>query len=208
MFWTVRENYLPKELPRSMEECYLTTDASKMGWGAELKIDGRVDFAQGDWSLDPLPHVNILELEAVHLGLGHFSSLLRDRKVLISSDNKTTVATLRKMGSCRCPVHQDIMQKIALILSQGRMDYQVCFIPGKENIIADNLSRCHSRGTSGSHIMNPELMLSSNNFCLIMDELNLVPEVDLFASSRNHHLPVYVSAENDTRVFAVNAFSI
>ena len=88
MFWKVRENYLLKELPRSMEECYLTADPSKMGWGAELKIDGRVEFAQGDWSMNPLPHVNILELEAVHLGLSHFCSLLRDRKVLISSDTR------------------------------------------------------------------------------------------------------------------------
>ncbi|XP_066566344.1 vomeronasal type-2 receptor 1-like [Amia ocellicauda] len=62
----------------------MTTDASKQGWGAVCEAHGvRGRCTEPAWAL----HINVLELQAVLLGLSHFLPVLRDRHVLVRTDN-------------------------------------------------------------------------------------------------------------------------
>ena len=65
------------------------TDASHIGW--EGHCMGR--NAYGDWSrYRVLPHMNVLEFQAVILSLHHFLPLVRHRTVLIRTDIVTVAA--------------------------------------------------------------------------------------------------------------------
>ena len=65
------------------------TDASHIGW--EGHCMGR--NAYGDWSrYRVLPHINVLEFQAVILSLHHFLPLVRHRTVLIRTDIVTVAA--------------------------------------------------------------------------------------------------------------------
>ena len=70
-------------------------------------------------------------------------------------------------------------------------------IPGKDNSIADKLSRNFDR----------EWLLSDEVFHTIQDKLG-VCDIDLFASKDNHKLSKYVTYTPDSNAVAVNAFSL
>ena len=71
----------------------VTTDAAHTGWGGHCR--GRI--AYGDWSrYRVLPHINVLEFQAVILSLHHFLPLVRHRTVLIRTDNITVAAYINK----------------------------------------------------------------------------------------------------------------
>ena len=70
-------------------------------------------------------------------------------------------------------------------------------IPGKDNSIADKLSRNFDR----------EWLLSDEVFHTIQDKLG-VCDIDLFASKDNHKLSKYVTYTPDSNAEPVNAFSL
>ena len=70
--------------------------------------------------------------------------------------------------------------------------------PGKDNSIADKLSRNFDR----------EWLLSEEVFYNSIKEKLEVGDIDLFASKDNHKLSKYVSYTSDSNAVAVNAFSL
>ena len=70
------------------------------------------------------------------------------------------------------------------------------YIPGKDNSIADKLSRNFYQ----------EWLLSDEVFYTIQDKLG-VCDIGLFASKDNHKLSKYVSYTPDSNAVVVNAFS-
>ncbi|XP_070210298.1 uncharacterized protein [Littorina saxatilis] len=85
---------VPISLP--LPELHLFTDASLQGWGAHLEGN----TASGLWDqAQKLLHINILELEAVRLGLLEFVASLRGKQVLIHTDNTTVAVYLNKQGA-------------------------------------------------------------------------------------------------------------
>ncbi|KAL0195457.1 hypothetical protein M9458_009029, partial [Cirrhinus mrigala] len=76
----------------------VNTDASKTGWGAVC--NGQT--ASGSWSGPRLQwHINCLELLAVLLALRRFLPMLRDKHVLIRTDNVPTVVYINWQGGLR-----------------------------------------------------------------------------------------------------------
>ncbi|KAJ7998117.1 hypothetical protein DPEC_G00219240 [Dallia pectoralis] len=75
------------------------TNASLTGWG--VVCQGQA--VGGMWQRSQR-HINLLELETVQLVLTHFAPRLRDRDVLIRSDNRATVAYINRQGGVRSPV--------------------------------------------------------------------------------------------------------
>ena len=73
-------------------------------------------------------------------------------------------------------------------------------IPGKLNVEADKESR--------DNITRTEWMLSFYTFNSILNQLNFIPEVDLFASRINNKLPRFGSFRPDPVAEIINAFSI
>ena len=79
-------------------EAFLFTDSSAVGWGAHM--DERT--ASGRWSeaMKEL-HINVLELNAIWLGLQAFEDTLHDSNVVIMCDNVSAIAYLRNQGGTR-----------------------------------------------------------------------------------------------------------
>ena len=83
----------------------LTTDASKLGWGAVLDTQS----TGGLWSsTESQNHINYLELLAVFLGLQTFCSSLHDCHIRLMIDNTTAAAVINHMGTS----HSDPLNKL------------------------------------------------------------------------------------------------
>ena len=92
-------------------ECYLYTDSSTQGWGAHLQ-----DLtASGIWSQDQAQlHINVLELQAIWLGLRAFSQRVENTRVALMSDNTSAVAYLRNQGGTKSLAMNDLATDICL----------------------------------------------------------------------------------------------
>lgn len=75
----------------------ITTDASQTGWGAHL--NGMT--VHGLWTMDlidPLPHINVLELKTILLALCSFLTIICGHDVSIMSDNTTAILYINCQG--------------------------------------------------------------------------------------------------------------
>ena len=174
----------------------LTTDASRLGWGAVLPPH----HTSGPWPPQVAHlHINSLELLAVLFGLQSLEHLVKGRSVLVQSDNMTVVAYINHQGG----THSPSLCRLALELWEWCLPRQVhlsaIHIPGEENFLADFLSRGSSLPT--------EWMLKKSIFAKICQVLSPPPEIDLFASQMNSQLPKYCSRSKDPRAWRVDAMS-
>ncbi|KAI2643848.1 ORF V: Enzymatic polyprotein [Labeo rohita] len=108
----------------------VTTDASKIGWGATC--DGQA--ASGVWTGPRLFwHINCLELLAVLLALRRFRPRIQGKHVLVRSDNTATVAYINHQGDVRS-FRMSQLARHLLLWSQHRLK-SLCttHIPGGTN---------------------------------------------------------------------------
>ena len=119
-------------------ECYLYTDSSTQGWGAKLQ-----DLtASGIWSQDQAQlHINVLELQAIWLGLRAFSQRVENTRVALMSDNTSAVAYLRNQGGTKSLAMNDLATDICLWAEKRGMTLVPRYLPGHLNVLADHLSR-------------------------------------------------------------------
>ena len=173
----------------------ITTDASKLGWGAFCNGQS----AQGMWSpIEKQKHINELELLAAYFGLKSFLPLLKGKHVCIKSDNSTTVCYLNAMGGTKSPSCNQLAKSIWMSCKENDIWLTACHLPGVLNIEADKSSRQFNERT--------EWQLKPGIFSTVTDILG-VPEIDLFACRLNHQLPKYVSWKPDPGACHVDAFS-
>ena len=163
-------------------EYYLYSDSSTQGWGAHLQ-----DLtASGIWSQDQSQlHINVLELQAIWLGLRAFSQRVENAKVALMSDNTSAVAYLRNQGGTKSLAMNDLATDICLWAEKRGMTLVPRYLPGHLNVLADHLSR---RG----QILKTEWSLNQT----IADRIFRAwgrPFVDLFALGKNTKLAIYVS---------------
>ncbi len=114
------------------------TDASKEGWGACLNELQR----SGLWSQEEsLLHINLLEMEAVYLGLRAFQEFLSDSTVAVMTDNTTVVSYLNKQGGTKSKTL--CLNTIRLLdwADENRINIVSTFVPECLNVKADALSR-------------------------------------------------------------------
>ncbi|MES9880172.1 MAG: reverse transcriptase domain-containing protein [Sedimenticola sp.] len=198
-WWAVKDRFL-RGVPMSFPEpdLFLTTDASKVGWGAHLEPLGLL--FQGSWSQEQsLQHVNMLELMAVSLALGQALRHVQGKIVQIATDNTTVVAYLNKQGGTHSALLCYETMKLLLWCRQHSIMLRTRHITGKSNVLADYLSRS----------MQPVL----TEWALRHDIASRVirewgdPMVDLFATRLNAKLPLFVSPVPDASAWAVDAMS-
>ena len=178
LWWTNREN-LRRGVPVGTidVECYLYTDSSTQGWGAHLQ-----DLtASGIWSQDQAQlHINVLELQAIWLGLRAFSQRVENTRVALISDNTSAVAYLRNQGGTKSLAMNDLATDICLWAEKRGMTLVPRYLPGHLNVLADHLSR---RG----QILKTEWSLNQT----VADRIFRAwgrPFVDLFALGKKHEI--------------------
>ncbi|KAI2655577.1 Transposon Ty3-G Gag-Pol polyprotein [Labeo rohita] len=116
----------------------LATDASLTGWGAVMS--GHT--ARGLWRGHQLTwHINCLEMLAVFQALKHFLPDLRDRHVLVRTDNTAVVSYINHQGGLRSRPLYKLAHQI-LVWSRGKLlSLRAVYLPGYLNVGADILSR-------------------------------------------------------------------
>ena len=173
------------------------TDASKEGWGAHVN-----EFtARGSWSVpESKLHINYLELKAVFLALKEFQNLCVDKIVLVATDNTTLVAYINKEGGMRLGPLCALLWRILTWCSQRQVTLKARHIPGRLNVIADELSRL-------GQTIQTEWSLLPEVFQQICNQWHR-PQIDLFATRFNHKLPQFVSPVPDSLAVAVDALTL
>ena len=172
------------------------TDASSQGWGAHMG-DSKVS---GFWTrIDRKLHINCLELKAVIRALQHWAPLLQGHQVMIATDNSTVVSYINKQGGTRSPSLLRSTVELLLWLESQDIIVRARHIPGCLNVIADHLSR-PNQPIPTEWSLHPEIVKRIFRFWG-------TPEVDMFATLSNSHLPRFMSPVPEPRALAVDALS-
>ena len=174
----------------------IVTDASKEGLGGHL---GNW-VVSGHWSRAwAKRHINWLELQAVWLTLKHFLPQLQGTAVDVISDNSTTVAYINKVGGTQSPSLCHLALDVWAWCRQHDIFLVASHLSGDKNVLADDLSR-------GSH-RHPTEWTLHNAVTRAIFQCWPTPHVDLFASEKNHKLPVFFSIRLSPSSSGVNALT-
>ncbi|CAG9133108.1 unnamed protein product [Plutella xylostella] len=193
--WWVENAHKSTAIHHPTPTLFITTDAADSGWGATVngkKFWGPWLPNQNHW------HSNYKELWTVYEVLKCLGPQLKEKSLMLQSDNRTAVAYLTKEGGTKSLKLLEITTLILTLCQRRKCHITARYLPGIYNGIADGLSRLKSL---------PEWTLSQEATSMVFEKLGY-PEIDLFATSRSAILPAYVSEEaNDTQSQFVDAFS-
>ena len=141
------------------------------------------------WSQkESLLHINVLEMKAMPLALASFLPQLLDQNVILMSNNALVVVYFRHQGGtvsrvCRMAAKIVLWTKRHLVFLVAR------YIPGRKNVLADQLSR-------PDQVLPTEWSLLPRIFEGIYEVFRR-PHLDLFVTRANAKLPLYVSLVPD-----------
>ena len=197
LWWSDEKNLLQGQRINEPQPDYLLhTDASKTGWGAHLNHLQ----AQGLWSKDQRAwHINALEMEALWLGLQAFLDTIRGSSVIAMTDNTTVVAQVRNQGGTQSRELTQQTTKVLLWAQENEVSLKARHIPGKRNVIADQLSRA-DRNPPGEWSLN-------QNVCEQLWKIWGRPLIDLFATEYNNSLPLYYSPVTENQSAGLDGLS-
>ena len=174
----------------------ISFDACSYGWGCHF--NGK--YANGHFSpAEQIFSINTKETLAILYGLRSFKSALKGHHILLQSDNTTAVSYVKRMGGMTSDLRMNIARDIWLESVENDCWLSVSFLPGVLNTEADIASRFLNERT--------EWMIAPVLFKTICDNFKMKPEIDLFASRLNTHLPVYASFGPDPHCSFVDAFT-
>ena len=173
------------------------SDASGEGWGAAcngIKANGR-------WTEEDLQpfNINYLEMLAARFGVLSFCKQAVPRHIRIMSDNTTTVSHINHQGgtgSLRC---NEVARQLWLWAEENHCWLSAAYIPGTENVEADEQSREFDDATEWS--------IPNSIFNEVVYKWG-TPDVDMFASRINAKLDTYVSWKPDPHSLAIDAFTM
>ena len=173
-------------------EFTIFADASTQGWGAHMGDS----LISGTWThTDRKPHISCLELKAVFHALQHWAQMLPGHQVMIATDNSTVVSYINKQGGTHSPTLLRLTVELLWLEAQNIIVGAI-HIPGCLNVIADHLSLPNQ----------PILTEWSRNRGTYLQGSG-TPEVDMFATLSNSHLPRFMSPIAEPRALAVDALS-
>jgi len=141
-------------------------------------------------------HINVLELRAIILTLTHLKQLLCSQTVRIECDNTTTVAYISHQGGVHSRAqNQETMRLYSLVVPLG-ISIQPVHWPGVDNVLVDYLSRTHPDPT--------EWRLDKVTTRKLFHMWG-TPQIDVFASHQNSHLPVWFGRTDHPEAAACDA---
>ena len=172
------------------------SDSSLTGFGCTLDNQ----YFHGKWTPEQSKlHINYLEMLSLFLGIQHFVDQLRGKSVMAATDNTSVVAFLNKSGGTRSKTLHSLTHEFLSFCFQNKITLRARHIPGRLNLLTDGLSR-------EGRIIQTEWKLNTSVFQSVC-RLWQVPNVDLFATSQNHQLPVYFSPLPDAQAAGVDALA-
>lgn len=201
VFW---KDHNPKYGGEDIEQPFpgivIFTDASQSMWGA---VCGDQNVGE-PWSTTELAktnrNINALEIMAVHNSIKKLTSILKDKTVLVRSDNVTAVQYINNMGGHGSQICNSLTKELLIDAKTNGISLRAAHIPGEQNSQADFMSRLNDA-------KNTEWSLSRVTFDIIKAEFGS-PDIDLFASSKNKKCPEYISWKKDSEAVAIDAFSV
>ncbi|CAG2218948.1 unnamed protein product [Mytilus edulis] len=116
------------------------------------------------------------------------------------SENGNKVAYLRNQGGTHCYELYLLAREILLLCNHLHLQIVVRHVPGKLNVLADALSRTLTP-------VNTEWELLQSVFQAITLQWGS-PHVDLFATSLNYKVQVFMSPVPDPKAYAVDCMSV
>ena len=140
---------------------------------------------------------NVLGLTAVKLAILTFTKGKSVTSIHLQIDNMTTLCYLVKMGGTRSPELLQVAKEIWDYLLANGITVTAEYLPSSLNIQADWQSRNHR--DSSDWKLNPKI------FSQIV-KITGIPQIYLFATRLNHHLPKYMSWHPDPGSCAVDSF--
>lgn len=187
-----------KHIVKRFPECILTTDASEIGYGASLTFhDNQKELCtSGQWNVRmSYTPSNVRELTAIFLAMNTFQEHLKNKTVLIRTDNITSRAYIIHQGGPVCHLNW-ISRAIWSLAAKINLNIQVVFLRGCLNTKADLLSRIVD---NYNYRLNPRIFKWLNTI--------LGPfSVDRFADCINRQLPIYNSLYYDPETSGINCF--
>jgi hypothetical protein len=176
---------------------FLHTDASKEGWGghtSEHSVLGQWDTHQRKL------HINLLEMESVFLCLKKFQNILTNKTVIVCGDNRACLYYLANQGGTKSRTLSLRAEQILIWAHQNNIFLETRFIPGKLNVLADQLSR-------SNQVLSTEWTITHQSLQPVWERLGK-PMIDLFATKFSKRLPLYVSPVQDPEALAIDAFQM
>ncbi len=161
------------------------TDASTTGWGATYNghaVSGVWTGPQLHW------HINCLELLAVRLALSCLRGRLKQKDVLVLTDNTATVAYINRQGGLRSRRMSQLASHLLLWSQKHLRSLRAIQIPGVFNRAADELSRAALPGEWRLHPQAVQLIWGRFG----------AAQVDLFASLETTHCQEFYSLTEAT----------
>ena len=149
-------------------------------------------------SLSTRVHFNLLEMEALFVGLQAFREDVLGHHVTAMCDDSTVVAYVNKQRDTVSRALFLLTSRLPRWTESFDIHLDVKYLPGQSNVLADLVSRCEQViGTQWS--LHPQVARS-----LLRVWGN--PLIDLFATSLNAKLPLYYSLVLDPRAVFEDAF--
>ena len=164
-------------------DLHVYLDASCLGWGAHL-LDQHVSRVWSDQ--EKLLHINLLEMKALFLALQSFRGDVIGHHVTAMCDNSTVVAYVNKQGGTVSRALCSLTSRLLRWTESLDIHLDARYLPDQANVLADLLRRRRQViGTEWS--LHPQVARS-----LLRVWGN--PSIDLFATSLNAKLPLYLLA--------------
>ena len=184
---------IPQTLGKPAPSIVIQTDASLEGWGFRIN---QSPF-KGEFDQMEEYSINTLELLTVW-----FALLMVEEKgiaIQILCDNSTAISAVRRGTS---PIFH--LSMISELIWRRTVAYKwtmsISHIEGKFNVLADQLSR--------NTTISTEWSLPPRDFRRIILKMNPHLQVDLFATSLNHHLKTFISPCPDEKAIGIDAMKI
>ena len=198
-WWVINVETSFEAISHEKPSLVLHIDTSKTDWSA-VHDDSHTG---SQWThTESEAHINYLELMAAYFGLKRFIKKGSSVHIRLMTDNTTAVCTLNNTGTGRSYLCNSFIKKIWAweIKREIWLELNSVYIPGKLNEEADALSR-------EKQILS-EWMLSKDIVAAAIKKLDILPNIDLFASRINCQLIPYVSYRPDPESCAVDACSL
>ena len=132
-----------------------------------------------DWPFVSQLHINSKEILAVYLAVCRWSSVWRNKRIYIQSDNVVTVSTISR-GTSRNPILMSCLRHLFWLSATFNFHITAHFIRGSKNTLADSISRMHEP----LHFMKLQPLLNTSHPCRQLSQCSFSFLFDRFASTK------------------------